>query len=77
MMRFFDLIGPLGVPATGATVSATGAADVNTAFGIFFRCQVTHFDLLGLFLLSHFILFLFVYFGLSVVCLASVTPKGN
>jgi hypothetical protein len=54
-------------------------ADVNdyAALGIFFRFQVTDFDLcFGFFSLCH-LFFLSYLFGLFVVVLCSVTPKGT
>jgi hypothetical protein len=69
-VRFFNLIGLFSLrstlpeikairPTVGAALDAT-----NTAFGIFSRFQVRDFDLLGLFLLSHFI---FLSYGV-VLC---------
>ena len=60
-MRFFNLIGPISLRSTLPEIQAarlTGGAalgDTSTAFGLFSRFQVTDFDLLGLFLLRHFI----------------------
>src|SRR5437773_7263696 len=64
-VRFFNLIGLISLRSTLPEIGArlTGGAalgDTSTAFGIFSRFQVTDFDLLGLFLLRHFI-FLFCW----------------
>ena len=48
---------------------------VSAAFGIFFRLQVTDFDVFCLFLVLHFGYLSSV--GLSIGCVVSVTPKGN
>ena len=45
----------------------------KTAFGVFFRFQVTDFDAF-LFLVSHF---WFSFVGLFVVCGVSVAPKST
>ena len=64
------------ISTTWAISAATVATEIKTAFGIFFRFHVAHFDPLGLFFCA--ILFYPVrYFGLLGVCLVSVTPKGN
>jgi hypothetical protein len=66
-VRFFDLIGLISLRSTLLEIEARlptvvtafvwvlALVCVCTAFGIFSRCQVTDFDLLGLFLLRHFI----------------------
>jgi len=74
-VRFFNLIGLISLRSTLPEIEAClpiGAAlgDTNTAFGIFSRFQVTDFDLLGLFLLRHF-LFSF----LIGLCCASDTEE--
>ena len=62
----FNLIGPLWAPR-----------DQSTAFGVFFRFQVTNFDLLGSFYLCHFVVHISVYFGLFVVYVAFGNTEGQ
>ena len=47
----------------------------HTALGIFFRFQVTDFDVFCLLLVSHICYLSFV--GLLIDCLVSVTPNSN
>ena len=58
-------------------VGAARPVGCHTALGVFFRFQVTDFDLrFGFFSLCHFI-FPSYLFGLFCRCGVSVTPKGN
>ena len=62
-----------------ATLHATARVDAgcHTAFGVFFRFQVSDFDCrLGFFSLCHFY-FASYLFWLFSRCVVSVTPKGN
>ena len=65
----------MSVPAR--RVATARPVENDPTFGVFFRFQVTDFDLrLGFFSLCHFIFPIYL-FGLFCRCGVSVTPKGN